>query len=639
LVGPCRGGAAGVSRERIPVLEPVISESFKQELLARVDIVDVIDARVPLKKAGANYSARCPFHTEKTPSFSVSPSKQFYHCFGCGAHGNAISFLMEYGGLGYVDAVRELADSVGMKMPAFEPRGRDGKPAAPLAPDLYEVMAQAMQFYREQLKRSPRAIDYLKSRGLTGKIAARFGIGYAPDDFQGLQAVFPKYDERALVDCGLVSEAENGRRYDRFRDRVMFPIINPRGQVIGFGGRVIGAGEPKYLNSPETALFEKRRELYGLREAREAIRATDRVVVVEGYMDVVALAQHGVENAVATLGTATTPNHVTKLLRQASEIVFCFDGDAAGRKAAWHALDVSLGCLPDGKTIRFLLLPTEHDPDSFVRAEGEAAFVARAASAEPLSAFFAAELTSRHAVTSAEGRAQLVTEARPLLQKMVAPALQLQLVKEFARLADMTPEELGRLIGLQRAEGPLASALRRTEEQAWRPAYGPARANAARAQLVPERRLERKLLQALLANPELGAVVPVEYSPTDYPEGRALAAVLDALRQNDLQNDGAASLVLMERLRASPHRELLEGIEAELMDLQLSADQAASQLRGALLQVEILGLRERIRAFEERDGAPGLNADEQRAYLELIRDLNQRRTAVQQALGGNAGVV
>lgn len=284
----------------------MIPESFVQDLLARIDIVDVVERYVPLKKAGANYSACCPFHSEKTPSFTVSPSKQFYHCFGCGAHGSAIGFLMQHAGIGFIEAIEDLASAAGMQVPHEERSRAERAKKAPLT----ELMARAMHFYREQLKAAPKAVDYLKGRGLTGEIAAKFGLGYAPDDWQGLQQTFPDYNDPALVECGLIIVNEQGRRYDRFRDRVMFPILDQRGNVIGFGGRVIGPGEPKYLNSPETPLFEKGRELYGLTQARQAIRDSDTVIVVEGYMDVVALAQHGIGNAVATLGTACTPTHV-----------------------------------------------------------------------------------------------------------------------------------------------------------------------------------------------------------------------------------------------------------------------------------------------------------------------------------------
>ncbi|HSH06122.1 MAG TPA: DNA primase, partial [Burkholderiales bacterium] len=299
----------------------MIPDSFKQDLLNRVDIVDVVSRYVQLKKGGANYLGLCPFHAEKTPSFTVSQSKQFYHCFGCGAHGNAIGFLMAYAGLGYIDALRDLAGSVGMQLPESRPRTREQAAREEREAGLGAMLEQAMAFYRGELKKSARAIEYLKGRGLSGEIAARFRLGYAPDDWQGLRAAFPEYEARGLVEAGLVIENE-GKRYDRFRDRIMFPIFSTRGTVIGFGGRVLGAGEPKYLNSPESPLFEKGRELYGLVQAREAIRSAGRALVVEGYMDAISLAQHGIGYAVATLGTATTPHHVSRLLRLADQLVF-----------------------------------------------------------------------------------------------------------------------------------------------------------------------------------------------------------------------------------------------------------------------------------------------------------------------------
>ena len=305
----------------------MIPESFIQELLHRVEIVDLIDGYVPLRKAGANYAACCPFHNEKTPSFTVSPTKQFYHCFGCGAHGTAIGFLMEYSGLGFVDAIKELAARVGMQVPDDEGRAHDG----PRLHTLTEIMARAAKYYYEQLKRSETAIAYLKRRGVSGEIAQKFGIGYAPDGWQNLAAAVEDYSVSGLQQAGLVIRNEQGRLYDRFRDRVMFPIVNQKGEVIAFGGRVLGAGEPKYLNSPEPPLFEKGREVFGLPQARAVLREKNVAIVVEGYMDVVALAQHGVGNAVATLGTATKAAHIQKLLRQVDRIVFCFDGDTAGR--------------------------------------------------------------------------------------------------------------------------------------------------------------------------------------------------------------------------------------------------------------------------------------------------------------------
>jgi DNA primase len=329
----------------------VIPESFKQDLLNRIDVVEVVSRYVRLKKTGANFQGLCPFHNEKSPSFTVSPAKQFYHCFGCGAHGNAIGFLMSYGGLGYVDSVKDLASMAGMQVPEAQPRSREEAERETVRKQqetsLAEVLDAAMEFYRGELKKSPRAIEYLKGRGLTGEIAARFRIGYAPDDWQGLKQAFPDYEHKSLETAGLVI-ANESKRYDRFRDRIMFPILNARGAVIGFGGRVMKAEDtPKYLNSPETPVFEKGREVYGLVQARDAMRAAGRVLVVEGYMDVVALAQFGVGYAVATLGTATTPMHVSKLLRLTDELVFSYDGDNAGRKAAWRALEVSLPLATD----------------------------------------------------------------------------------------------------------------------------------------------------------------------------------------------------------------------------------------------------------------------------------------------------
>ena len=422
----------------------MIPKSFVQDLLNRVDIVDVIESYVPLKRAGANLTACCPFHSEKTPSFTVSPSKQFYHCFGCGAHGSAIGFLMEYSGLSFVEAVKDLAARAGVKVPETAPEARAPAPGpdAPSVERLAEILQQAAQFYKAELRKSERAIDYLKGRGLTGAIAARFGLGFAPAGWQSLAAVLADYSSRAPVEAGLVIQGEDGKRYDRFRERIMFPIVSQRGQIIGFGGRVLDKSEPKYLNSPETPLFEKGRELYGLFQARQAIREAGRVVVVEGYMDVVALAQFGVGYAVATLGTATTPWHVQKLLRQTDEVVFSFDGDSAGRRAAWRALENSLEQLQDGKQVKFLFLPEGHDPDSFVRAQGREAFEEALAQALPLSAFALKELSERVDMGSAEGRAKFLQDARPLVKRIGAPMLGLMLRKRVAELAGITQAEL-----------------------------------------------------------------------------------------------------------------------------------------------------------------------------------------------------
>lgn len=484
----------------------MIPDSFKQDLLNRVDVVDVVSRFVQLKKAGANLQGLCPFHTEKSPSFTVSPAKQFYHCFGCGAHGNAIGFLMAYSSLGYVDAIKELASGVGMQVPEWQPSSPEAAARKERETDLLPLMEKAMDFYRGELKNAPRAIEYLKGRGLSGEVAARFRIGYAPDDWQGLKAAFPDYEDKALVDAGLVVVNED-KRYDRFRDRVMFPIHNARGAVIGFGGRVLGDGEPKYLNSPETPLFEKGREVYGLVQARDAIRTAGRALVVEGYMDVVALAQFDVGYAVATLGTATTPVHVTKLLRLADELVFCFDGDAAGRKAAWRALEVSLPLATDAKPVKFLFLPEKDDPDSFIRAHGKEAFELMVREAQPLSAFLIAELQAGLNLGSAEGRSQFVARATPHLQKVTAQVLRLQIGREVARLAGLAVQDIERLVSPGSAP---ASYQNRSPARSAPPVTGSQ---------------ERNLLRCVLSNPALAADVDDGLLDPELPETAALRAV------------------------------------------------------------------------------------------------------------------
>lgn len=431
-----------------------IPEHFLDTLLNRIDIVEVIERHMPLKKAGQNYMACCPFHKEKSPSFTVSPTKQFYHCFGCGAHGSAIGFMMEYANLGFVDAVEELAKYVGLSVPKEVEltKGHSQEKKVEQA-DLVDVMMKVMHFYRENLKSAPEAIDYLKSRGVSGRIAARFGLGFAKggeNAWRELQEIFPDYKNNdALVECGLViHHSEKQSRYDRFRERLMFPIFNQRNQVIGFGGRVLGSGAPKYLNSPETPLFEKGRELYGLTHARAAIRQMGKALVVEGYMDVVALAEHGVEYAVATLGTACTAVHVQKLVKLTDEIVFCFDGDQAGRKAAWRALENSLAFLQDGKKFTFLFLPQEHDPDSYIKYYGKEKFeLLLQNEAVPLGHFLLLELSNQVDLASHEGRAKLFSLAKPYIVQIRAAALSMMLKKRLAELCMLTLAEIESLLG------------------------------------------------------------------------------------------------------------------------------------------------------------------------------------------------
>jgi DNA primase len=471
----------------------VIPQSFIQDLLNRVDIVDVVGRYVQLKKGGANFMGLCPFHNEKSPSFTVSPTKQFYHCFGCGAHGTSIGFLIEYSGMGFVEAVKDLAQNVGMVVPEMDdklpPAQRAENQARSLA--LSEAMTRACDFYRQQLRSAQNAIGYLKGRGLTGEVAARFGVGYSPDEWDSLRQVFPDYDAVALVEAGLVidktdEEGANRKRYDRFRDRIMFPIRNTKGQVIGFGGRVMDGGEPKYLNSPETPLFQKGSELYGLFEARQAIRDAGYVLVTEGYMDVIGLAQLGFPQAVATLGTACTPIHVQKLLRQTDHVIFSFDGDKAGRRAARRALDACLVHATDNKDIKFLFLPAEHDPDSYVREFGSEAFEREVTEAMPLSQFLLKEVAADHDLTTPEGRARTQFDAKPLLQAMPPSSLRLQISRSLAALTQSTVEEIESLFELVK---PIARARRAPP----------------RGKRTPPVGLGRQIMRLLVAHPSLAA--------------------------------------------------------------------------------------------------------------------------------------
>ena len=596
----------------------MISDSFKRDLLNRVDIVDIIQRHLQLKKAGANFSACCPFHNEKSPSFTVSPSKQFYHCFGCGAHGDAIGFLMEYSGLGYIEAIKELAAGAGMTMPDFEPRF--GKKKEEDDPDLYDIMQRATQYYREQLKSSPRAVEYLKGRGLSGQVAARFGIGYAPDGWQNLQAVFPKYDDKSLKEVGLVIENDAGKRYDRFRDRIMFPIVNQRGFVIGFGGRVIGAGEPKYLNSPETPLFEKGRELYGLPQARQAIRDAGRVLVVEGYMDVVALAQHGVEYAVATLGTATTPTHVQKLLRQADEIVFSFDGDAAGRKAAWHALEVSLPATLDHKAIRFLFLPEGEDPDTYVRAKGKEAFEDLVGRAEPLSAYLLAQLRARVDTNTPEGRSRLLHEAKPLVMNITsAPALQLQLLKQVADLAGMTQTEVEQQWELRRTKA-FASAWEKRE--------------LPKVPRTAPQSVQRWLLKRLLVKSGLARELPLERFYGEDVESRGLVALTEySLVQ--LDQGGNFDALVIDHFRGTEFETLFNQLRSELMVLNLSPEQAEAEFRDSLPKLERDHIDQQLNELQDKARIGAFS----RADADRMNELTKRKAALDQRPRGNRSVV
>jgi DNA primase len=413
--------------------------------------VEIVGRYVQLKKGGANYMGLCPFHGEKSPSFSVSPSKQFFHCFGCGKNGNAIGFLMEHAGMNFVEAVKDLAGQYGMQVPEEDLSPQDRARAAQQREKqatLTDVLEKAGEAYRKHLKNAPRAVDYLKGRGLSGEIARQFGLGYAPEGWRSLASVFPNYDDPLLAESGLVIVNEDEeKRYDRFRDRIMFPIRNVKGECIGFGGRVLGDGSPKYLNSPETPVFSKGRELYGLFEARSALREHGYVLVTEGYMDVVALAQLGYPNAVATLGTACPAEHVQKLFRFTDSVIFSFDGDEAGRRAARKALDGALPYATDVRTVKFLFLPAEHDPDSYIREFGRDAFSRYVSEATPLSRFLIEAAREGCDLSTAEGRAHMAANAKPLWAQLPDGALKRQLLAEIGVLVQLDGRELSSLWG------------------------------------------------------------------------------------------------------------------------------------------------------------------------------------------------
>jgi DNA primase len=575
----------------------MIPDDFIAQLLSRVDIVEVIDRLVPLKKSGANYSACCPFHKEKSPSFSVSPTKQFYHCFGCGAHGSAIKFLMEYAGKTFPDAVEELAQGVGLTVPRDNERKVD-----PSAGPLFDAMIVAANFYKSQLKSSPLAIDYFKKRGVSGEIAKRFHLGWASPNWQGLQEVFEDYlDNELLVTGGLVKLGDANRRYDTFRERVMFPILNQQGAVIGFGGRILGSKDdgqgPKYLNSPETPIFSKGRELYGLFQAQAAIRKANRVLVVEGYMDVIALAQYGVEYVVATLGTATTEAHTQRLLRIADEVVFSFDGDAAGQRAAWRALENALPALRDGKQVRFLFLPTEHDPDSYIREHGREAFEAFIDSALPLSQYWLRELNAKHPGDSAEAKATRASEAQKHLELVSAPMLRQSLAKALEGDVNIAAHTLLPPVKAKPVEANADDSFSpRSKYVARRPAM-PRNDPAAQRVLACARRvLARPKLAMHLVDLQLpDGLQDVAHRPRPL---RLLQAVVDvAIHLSDEPNHGALLETFRETEFANDVAQLLTHRDHEL-DAVMSDEEIETELRSLKAQIESGALFATTRAVE-----------------------------------------
>jgi len=641
----------------------LIPQSFIADLLNRVDIVDVVGQHVKLKKAGANYQGLCPFHSEKSPSFSVSPTKQFYHCFGCGAHGSAISFLMEYSGLGYVDAIEDLARSAGLDVPREERTASDiARQQQSMA--LSEVMSSAADWYRQQLKGNTRAVEYLKGRGLTGEIAKRYALGYAPDGWQGLEAVFGSYsnDEvaKTLLDGGLLIQGEQSeggqpvKRYDRFRDRIMFPIRNPKGQTIGFGGRILDQGEPKYLNSPETPLFSKGNTLYGLFEARQAIRSQEYVLVCEGYMDVVALAQLGFPNAVATLGTACTANHVRMLLRQTDKVVFSFDGDSAGQRAAQRALEACLPLMSDDKEIRFLFLPTEHDPDSYVRAYGAPAFEKVIKEAMSISSFFFKVVSEAHELTTPEGRAHTHHAAKPLLLSMPPIALRTQILRELAIRTNTTPTELETFCGLTVVPAPVQSSsyqaaqVRSQNNQnqfssngnrqgaPWQASKGSAK-RVATQNIEPPKAptdLAEQMLRVIIQFPHLGKALDANrralaLKAAEQRSVKAHALMKDLLSQCDLielipgEGDkpacvGAGAFAMFQdQLSRSEFAPLYEVLRNRVMGSDLELDGATADLDGAFKKLELTHLKQEMTEIAQKIAASTASEQDRARYREL----------------------
>jgi DNA primase len=567
-----------------------IPQNFIDDLLSRIDLVEVVDARVPLKKAGREYVACCPFHNEKTPSFTVSPTKQFYHCFGCGAHGNAIGFLMEYEHLDFVEAIESLAGTLGIPVPREGPEQRSSERRDDNKV-LYELLERAGAYFRQQLRQHAdreRAVEYLKHRGLSGEIARDFGIGYAPPGWQHLIEAFATHPAQSrLAEAGLVIEADN-KRYDRFRDRVMFPIRDSRGRYIGFGGRVLGDDTPKYLNSPETPVFHKGRELYGFYEARQALRDLPRLLVVEGYMDVVALAQFGIRYAVATLGTAVTREHLEKLFRTTQEVVFCFDGDRAGREAAWRGLENALPLMREGYQVRFMFLPEGEDPDSLVRRIGKEAFEEQLEKAVPLSQFFIDQLKHEVDLGSLDGRAQLVEKVRPLFATVPEGIYRHLLLERLAEFARVAPDQLGAL--LEGREAPRAPRTPVPQQRMVRSGPPPGKRRSAPSAV-------RHALSRLIQAPELAAKAgdPSRFSGLRLPGVRLLADLIDLLQRKPGLSWGA----VLEHWRGTDEGRHLARLAAEKPLIE-EAELLEGEFTGALDILEREFLRQRREELQER---------------------------------------
>ena len=584
----------------------MIPQHFIDDLIARADIAEVVGRHVQLKKAGREFKANCPFHDEKTPSFTVSPDKGFYHCFGCGAHGTALSFFMEYEHMTFVEAVETLAGMLGIEVPREEKE----RPAQRYD-ELFELMRRVEVHFQSALKEHPTAVDYLKGRGIDGATAKRFGIGFAAEGWSHVLDRFGTSKEaiERLLAVGLIIRKDNGKHYDRFRDRIMFPIRDSRGRTIGFGGRVMGNDEPKYLNSPETVLFHKGRELYGLYEARQALRHIDRLVVVEGYMDVVGLARHGIDFSVATLGTATTSDHLNRLFRLTEDVFFAFDGDAAGRKAAWRALENALPQIREGRQIRFVFLPDRQDPDSYVQAEGAAAFEKLLDEGMPLSEFLIAELARDVDLTTVDGRARLAERAGPLLRRVPQGVYRELLVDGLGERVGLSAAKLNELLLKGANPGKHAGGSRGTRLRQARAPQGSGRPS-----------LVRRAITLLLHQPDGAAALDdVSLDGLDRPGVALLLELIETVRAEP----NITTAGLLERFRQHEegrHLGRLAGTEMPPEEFD-----PASELRDCLHQLQLAGEREKIEFLIEKQRHNSLTDDEKLTLRELARRAGMNR--------------
>ena len=582
-----------------------IPQSFIDELLARTDIVELIDSRVRLKKAGKNYQACCPFHNEKSPSFSVSPEKQFYHCFGCGAHGNAIGFLMEYDGLNFPDAIDDLAGQLGLTVPREENGSYSTSSTPAVSADQYQLMEQANRFYQGQLRQAPAAIDYLKGRGLSGEVVKKYGIGYAPAGWDGLRQLLARSREleQQLITLGMLIQKDNGGSYDRFRDRIMFPIRDRRGRIIGFGGRVLGDGTPKYLNSPETPIFHKGKELFGLYEVKEAQRNPTRILIVEGYMDVVALAQYGIDYAVASLGTATTSDHMQLLFRTAPEIICCYDGDKAGREAAWRALENALPGLQDGRELKFAFLPQEHDPDSFVRAHGREAFEEYLNQAQPFSDFLFERLARDLNLSGEAGQNELANKAIALIRRVP---------EGFTREGLIT--KLSQQLRWGENERRLRDIFARQEKEEQQP-EAPAARNS-KIKLTPVRRAIALVVQ----HPQVAAKLPPlphELLGLREPGIGFLLQLLTLLHNNPMTTGQ-----LLEQWRGTKEGEGLARLAA--LDEVTAGENILEELEDTCAYLIDLFLQQHMAELQHKASNGGLSQEEKQELLLLLSETKQK---------------